>query len=51
MMLTEHLYDADTLQPYTIDTKSLKVQTSLVDGLINYTFDLMMANTEINTVY
>ncbi len=51
MMLTEHLYDADTLQPYIIDTKDLKFKTSLNEGLINYTIKLKLANTAINTVY
>lgn len=50
MMMSEHLYDADSLQPYTIVTDSLQIRTSLNDKLSNYTFELKKANTFINTV-
>jgi len=51
LMLTEHLFDPDTSQPFTIDTKSLTVKTSLNNGLSFYTFDLKQANSATNTVY
>ena len=51
LMLTEHLFDPDTSQPFTIDTKSLTVKTSLNNGLSFYTFDLKQAHTAINSVY
>jgi len=51
LMLTEHLFDPDTSQPFTIDTKSLTVKTSLNNGLSFYTFDLKQSNSAINTVY
>jgi hypothetical protein len=50
MMLSEDLFDADTLQPYTIDTSSINFKTSLNNKLINYTFNLKQANTSINTL-
>ena len=51
LMLTEHLFDPDTSQPFTIDTKSLTVKTALNNGLSFYTFDLKQAHTAINSVY
>jgi len=50
LMLTEDIYDPDTLSPFTLKTKTLTYKTSLNDGLINYTLELQSANTVINSV-
>jgi len=49
-MLSEAIYDPDTLSPFTLKTKTLTYKTSLNDGLINYTLELQSANTVINSV-
>jgi len=48
-MLTQYLYDADTLQPYTLDMKSIQYKTALIDGLSQYTIKLKRAHTAVGT--
>lgn len=50
LMLSEAVYDADTLSPFTIKDKSIQYKYSLNDKMINYTIKLQSANTVINTV-
>ena len=50
MMLTQYLYDPDTLMPFTQQTANTQFKTSLNDGLINYTFVFKKAFNSINTV-
>lgn len=50
LLLTKSLYDADNLIPFTLETKSLNLKTSVNDGLFDYSFTLVYAHTAINTV-
>ena len=49
-MITQYLYDADTLEPYTIEMKNINFKTSLNDGLSQYSIGLNKAFTAVGSV-
>ncbi len=51
LMLTDNVYDPDSLQPLTIEKSNLLYKTSVNDGLINYTINFNYGYTATNTVY
>jgi len=51
MLLTQFLFNAQTEEPYTIDSSNLKFKTGLMDRMSEYTFSLKRAYTAINTIY
>jgi hypothetical protein len=50
LLISEKVFNADTLDPVTIVTDSLKMQSNLNDKMINYSLDIKKAYTYINTV-
>lgn len=50
LLVSEMVFDADTLEPYTVDTSSLAIQTALNDKVINYSLSFKEGFTFINTV-
>ena len=50
LMTSEQIFDADTLEPYVIETNSLTMQAAINDKVINYALDFKKAFTYINTV-